>query len=273
MALFEEIYQSRRSVRDGENHWVAERRFAVLNYAASAFENTLWDSRHIGYGGEYAPRCRKVRVQRNWQPGLSLVTAFYKTVREPGRARIRMSTKNLTRKVHYDTEGTLIDGKVAPDDEADQSFMKVVRGSNVVPQARGVLVVETAFESTEDPVSILNGILSRTNHINSHDMSNLGAAKGTLRLLGAPDMSHVWEEDELWYVNYAFEYAPEGWNNITKTQKFEPRAIQVPVFSPDGEQVTGEWREILTDVAVENEKDTVMWPKASFSDLQALVRW
>ncbi|KKK64233.1 hypothetical protein LCGC14_2986300, partial [marine sediment metagenome] len=81
---FVELSRTRGVVQIGPESYQARRVWKGPNSTARIFANAKWDERYPEISGKFSPRARRTEVERDWRPGFSRVTAFYKTIRDVG---------------------------------------------------------------------------------------------------------------------------------------------------------------------------------------------
>lgn len=290
MAGAREVYSSGDHEQFGKQAWAVKRVYAVLNAGAAAFAGSMWNARAGGYPRAYAPRCRRIRRQTNWQPGISKVTLFFKTVREPGKAKLLMRLSSNPEKVQFDQNGLQLDGPIHTTNATDGlNYARVISGSNIIPRPTTQIVLQTAYERSGFSAKQITETMAMVGKINKSRLQRFGNfLPGTLLLLGAPS-SQVWDEDDLWYVNYVFGYAPTGWNHPCQRQVFTKLPRRIPVLDADGNVDTDalkryamiEVAKKITSMDADGsatlvatiEEDTVMYEATSFRDLDAMIEW
>jgi len=280
MSSYCEIHPRRRR-KVGKNHWKAWRRFECDTAYAAALENTLYGSVMPGFSGAYAPKCKTVESLSGFEPGKQLLIAYYETLRQPGKATVRLDVWYDLQTKRVDLIGDVIEGA----DPDNIHWWRVVKGTNKIPEARCKLIVETAYDTFN-----VNDVMSRVGHVNLGTLTNLGNARpGSMLLLGAPN-TRWWPEGGLWYINYAFAYSgpDETWNEKLKSRKGVHCARIVPVFDQEGsidttipdkyvsdfifkevyQDLEGDWKTRNTSA-----EDRVIFSGVSFADLNGMVEW
>ncbi len=285
MGIFHRTLRGDVHERRGKNYWVARRTYAVVNAAARALENTLWNSRHPAYTGRYAPRCRRIVRQTNWLPGVTKLIAYYKTTREPGKAKLRIRLASRPEKAKKDIAGATIRGPITDVGPPGLNYARVVEGDGVIYPASALIILQTAYERTQFSARDIAETMALVGMVNKERLRNFGDfPPETLLLLGAPS-THVWDEDELWYVDYTFAYDPKGWNKRTKYQQFVKLPQPVPVLTADG-QLAGSERTVLVEwpaivrragdawkLVKTTPQTAELYEAASFRKLDAMLEW
>lgn len=267
--------------RSAKYHWEIVRKFSCDNASARAFESTLWDSPMPGYIGRFGPRCRGVHYVRNFpQKGTTFFTARYKTMREPGVARLSGVFDVTTERATVDVKGQTIEGLDLPAFLADQrvvTFYKATKGSPFRYAERAMFKVETALRGRY-PV---DDLLKRCGKVNASAMSSLRMAAGTVLLLSNP-FSQLWFEDDLWYADLVFLYDPKKHNERLKVRRHTRLAVEIPTLDVDGNLSIATTRQALIDLPVtvdaagglhlSPEEAREQYEKASFSMIDQWVR-
>ena len=230
MGVFGEITTSHDLQRAGRYRWQGVKRFMVLNSATEAMHNTLWNSILAGYYGPFAPRCRRITSQRNVVPGVSLFTAYFKTVRQPGLAIVSGHAYTVSEGVRADLDGKPLEGLDYDtwSQKGTTLWYRLRSGEARREWPRGLFKIHCAYKSLKDA-----NLLNRVGHVNSGSMSKISAKTGTMLLLKAP-FTTWWQEDDLWYVDWTFAYEPRGWNSLTTTQQHTRVAVDIPTMDADG---------------------------------------
>ncbi len=286
---FKELYSSGIHEQLGKHYWAVIRTYAVSNAMARGLADSLWNTRAAGYPKPYAPRCRRIRWQTNWMPGeITKLRAYWRTVREPGKAKLFIRLGSKPEKVQFDQNGLQLEGPIHTTDGTDGlNYAKVTRGSNIVHRPMAIIELQTAYERSKFSARQVAETMALVGKINKYRLRNFGDfPKETLKLLGAPT-THVWDEDELWYANYSFGFEPKGWNAPTKRQIVTKLPRKVPVLTAAGVIDTGS-REVMVEIAKKitsidasgnvtlaqtKEEDTVMYKTTSFKTLDAMLEW
>lgn len=279
MSSYSEIRRSPDIRRYGPYHQDITRHYLVGNNDAQALENTLWDSEAAtGTGSEIPAKCRDIRRTENFLPGLTLLTAWFKTVRVPGVAKVVFLGRTTAEKRLTDENEEVIEGidwdLTNASDMTEMYVWKLAEGSNVVPVPQCYIRIETAYETFNPPM-----ILSMVGHTNSSPMTNLGVGAETLLVL-PPNAWTLWREDELWYVNYLFAYDPKGHNSRCKSRLHMRKIIRMPVYDVEGNITDNpaRFREMVVDIPDIGEGPTPLHerapcPTTSLSDLDGYIEW
>lgn len=289
MAVFNELVVGGYEERLGKQYRRCIRAFVVKGgLPARAFSNSLWRSRHPYYTGPYAPRCKAVRLVDNWLPGIAKVIAYYKTMREPGKAKLFVKLGSRPVKATHDIDGEIINGPFHGDKKTyGINYKRITQGPDIVYEPTIRLELQTAYERSRWGASDIATTAGLIGKVNAHKLTNFGNfPRGTLLLLGAPS-THIFDEDDLWYANYVFDYEPKGWNKLTKTQLFCKLPREIPVVADTG-ALSGDTSRVMIEmpkkllygddgytlsIAETREADAPMFKYANFGRLEAMLVW
>ena len=287
---FKETYSSGIHEQFGKHSWAVMRTYAVSNAMARGLADSLWNTRAAGYSAP-APRCRRIRWQTNWMPGgITKLRAYWRTVREPGKAKLFIRLGSRPEKVQFDQNDLQLDGPIHTSDGTDGlNYARVISGSNFVDRPSVQIVLQTAYERSEFNVRQIAETMAMVGKINKYRLRNFGSfLPGTLLLLGAPSSS-VWDEDDLWLADYVFLYEPRGFNHPTQRQIFTKLPRLIPVLDANGnvkedapdryamieiaKKITSIDADGTATLAATTPDDTVMYQETSFRKLDAMIAW
>jgi len=291
------LYSGAVSERTGRYARRVTETYAVSNESAAGLENSLWDRPHPKYPGPNGPRCLRIRQEENWLPGITRLTAQYLPVsarrRRVGKARITLKLGSKAERKMEDLSASplQLEGPIRTKDATDGlNYVKITKGSNIVPVGTAIIELTTAYERSAFSALDIAKVMALIGRVNSHLLPNFGNfPPETLLLLGAPT-THVWDQDALWYVNYAFGVELRGWNKITKRQVVCKVPRELAPLNADNEPTGDKPRHIMVEiskriVAIEGEgvpkfadapteeESTILFEKASFAELDAMVEW
>lgn len=281
-------------------------------YDPNQLSDLLYLSRQQGSSGPFAPICFKAVIDDvAFGDGEAKVTALFRTqggrtARRVGRATIEIDFVARSRAVIKDLDNNVIIGPHSLATDATEietaaegiNIWKIIRGSNVVNDGRAIIRMRTAYERGGLSSNQIGAIMHLQGTVNSHTMENFGGfTRGQLKLLSSPHTKQ-WNQDGLWYVNYAFEVSPifpQTWNEWTVKQLFARITTRVPMFQADATKPSGlsaienATRTIQSDVPyrilagagntyVLNQTKTQpastrLYEESDFGDLDAMVLW
>lgn len=249
-------FRSRRRFRSGPFHWDAQQKLECLNSESRGVEDGLWFQPYPGLSaGVYTPFCIGIDVTENYdpnrRPGYALVHALYKTLRQPGKAKIGITSSLESALLEKDLGGLRLIGKIDTKEEPNKIGRYKTNGGKYQQASRRVFVWRAAFD-TKAGVNSLNNMMNRVNVSRSPRMFNAPAQ--TLRVFRM-EVAHVWTGYDLWYVNVYFEEEPDGWNNVIKRYSEVKIPVRMPVFtlSSDGKS--------YTPVTDSKQTDVITWVK------------
>lgn len=262
MPLFQEIPQSPALAQSAKQHYDGTKRFVVTNENARNMMTTLWDSPLNGFSGPFCPRCRHISYTENTpDPGMTIITAQFKTIRTPGVALLRGGKAVLARSTPYtDQDGDVMNGV-----DADGFRWKSTRRTQFHFQAS--LVVETAYTSKVP----IGDLMDRIGYANTSPMSNMGVAKEVAMLMDFP-FTRYWHEDDLWYVDLHFLCEPGGWNDSNPAQKYNRvMLISDSMNYTTGKVQTGNGRKYLAWLPTGETAARRSVQTASFADIDRMI--
>jgi len=265
MAVWGEIRGYNQYERIGPYARRARRAFWCREANVQALENYLYNKVHswrTGLTPWWALRCEKVVVNHRALINDALVIAYYRTGPGASPVRVRFRLGSRTEKVLFDLDGKTVSGW----DPDGTKEWKVIQGPDRVPVRAGM--VEVAISRAPGDVSV-DKLMSRIGRVNSNNMRMLGMAPGTAKLLGAP-YSRIYEKYGTYQVVFVFEYAPDGWNNVTQSRPLVRIARDVPVYNAAGGDIddTARVTDFMYSGVAESRR---MYPGASFRDIDRLV--
>jgi len=203
-------------VRYGLHHYsdVEVYRLAMTGTNLTDLCDALYNEVHGDYAGDYAPTCHRVVVNKN-KPvkGIATCYALYRTLRVPGKAVVRVDISSEARHAIYDTAGKLISGY----DANAGDWVEPVRGSDLQLEPKAVVKIETAYAKTAVNLGTIMSLIGR---INAAALANLGLGAKTCLMLSSP-LTKIWDQDALWYANYAMAYNPDGWEKTLAVMHYE----------------------------------------------------
>ena len=142
-----EIEWMRELVQEGgRGYFMGSRSWLCDSAETGSISRALYDTRWGSSTGD--PICKKTRA--SWMPSgipsLSMVTAYYSTAREIGKARLTTKTKSDWRKIIAEPSGEkrIIEG---PDPINQLAWWSVVQGDNVVQDFQTMIAIQTAASS------------------------------------------------------------------------------------------------------------------------------
>lgn len=272
-----ELRGSRRHMRRW-NHGTAERLFLSADGKTGI---SLTGGVYPGDSGIYARLFEYVQTDEETVPGLYFHRVSYKSIessfppREVHHAKVTFRpSPDMKKRVIEDVDGVLIDDFDAAQYAAagnNARWWRPEGGELYVPDPHPIIVIETAYEYGSFPI---DDILSKIGTVNEFGMTNLGISAGKLLFLDMP-ASTFWREDgpELWYMNYAFAYKKDGWNNV-KTREYKKEAVAIPQMKTDGTAESGKYRYVPELVATGTTKEGLKaYETGSFSDLDGWIEW
>ena len=260
--------------------------FECPNAEAEGWQNYLYWSDYYTYnGGSTYPKCVRVKIEYNKFPNVAWLTAIYRTIRQPGRARLRGAVATRPIKAIYDTAGKTINGPVGD----GYHIWRQTKGTNFQGQNHEVDILETTFAS--NPLSMLRSLRGC---VNSDTMPNLGCQGDTVLVRGfkykmMPYGTGIqWDVDlELWIVSGT------GWNAACQRQQmaeviqemgvieattsgsfvFNGKSARKVVYLPKTMQATKDSNGIWTGSLVDSVEDSITpYPTASMGFLDSMLK-
>ena len=214
MALYSDIIGE----RNGPDSWAGKIIWQCPESEAVANGAGLYNTIMPGSAGNYPPRCVRVRIHHNAEPGRAWLTAYYKNSREPGKARIIGAISSSARRATRDVNGNIIEGP----DKDGYNWWQITKGSNIVTEGVEVVVLKTAWVGQPD----IPAARAARGRINASACPNFGNAPAESLLLWKLAYKYEYGSD-LWYLDYWFKVCPEcddngtvkSWNAITETRR------------------------------------------------------
>ena len=283
--------------QDGAEHYTGVVVYWAQNKETNALRTTLFGDRMKGTSGDFAPHCYRVNIEYGaFNDTRAKVTAYYRTRRQVGVAKVSILAEAKSDEVTRDLDGRIIVGPYISDSDPvgghGLNYYKITRGSNVVDRGQVIILVEMAFERTGFNAQEINRLMSLQGRVNDRLLPNFGNfPKGTLKLMRFPFTNRT-EEGLLWYADLAFAVSPihpEPWNDWTKKQLHTKITQRAPYYDETG-GVTSYFRDTEREVAkafLVTSNGTVLDPavgsrpieptrlhlEADFSDIDALINW
>ena len=274
-------YQNRLEDKYDYDHLSGVVVWECSNSEAQMAADALYMTNFPGRSDWNCPRVRRTRIRFNYLPGRAQITAYYKTPRVPGVARLFGSCSSRLIPRYKDVNGKVIEGmEDNPNVAGYVHEYKIVKGHNYQTEPIERVVLKTASDTLD-----LGVIRDRRGKINADALPNFGADPGILLLWDVKYQGTPWERGTLWYLDYIFLVDPNGWNTGLKVKKHIRITQESDVFdytnTPLGRKalrsitvpktvtrVAG--LPVLTD---SEEEDREPYLTANFSDLNAMVRW
>ena len=229
-----------------------------------------------GASGTFAAQLREYRLEPD-TAGRKKLTLIYRepTPEEaltPGRAVLSVNLAGSAQKLLREWAGLpgaaarVIEGPV--DDKPLQKWV-VVEGGNTRLFPGAVLRVRTVAESAALPV--MWGLIGR---YNESELPNfMHAPAKTLRFLGCR-LGGTLIDRRYWILDYVFDYNPDGWDQMCKSQKLKKVVVNVGAVDADNAALVGGRRDIIGWVKEgEEENRNVSRGPANFSFLNGMLGW
>ncbi|HUW99392.1 MAG TPA: hypothetical protein VMY35_00300 [Phycisphaerae bacterium] len=230
---------------EGKGRWRGIRSLITSTGAAPGYMLAFQKTPFPGFAGPQTPLVTRQRCifEPQGVKDIALLVLYYKTRREPGKARLTTMGKSFTVNPTVDADGKTIEG---PDQHSaggkgDGIHYWSPVGHSVGQAVRpySVVTLETAFWANQFRLSDVYGLIGS---VNDSDLPNFGdASAGTMLCL--PATTHwTWDED-LIYVDYYFMWSGPrySWNELAGAQQGFWGAVQKPVFEQDA---AGNWSQI-----------------------------
>jgi len=274
---------------EGRNFWRGVQTLATLDGYAQQEAEALYGQVYPGFSGDYAPICKRVRVELDGDgDGRPLIFAYYETKRQPGKMILQTRTRATWRKIIREPgdEGRVIEG---PDVDANARtiFWRVVQGDNQINDLTTVIVVKTAYWASEFDLST---VLSLRRKTNANPLSIVGFGTAAAESLLMLDCETSWRPgDDLRDVDYLLAWSgPDAnWNaqievepgvwapiaqaelevDYTATGKERTSMVYVPGYAYT------ETGTLVKATLASEDRTRRLFGTASFGVLQGLTEW
>lgn len=215
MANWDELWGSKRLIRLGDNFWKGSRAFSCKNASLDALENALWDSTWPGKSGDYAPKCNRVVQQGGFRRNRGLVTAYYETERQPGKAFLLMGGEYT-----YRLSPGMIKDLGHPDNEGEHRIIQGPDGDDgkhewipyYSPGPYPIIILQTADEKVN-----VDKTLGYVGTTNEQGHSYIFGADADELLMLKVEMKHV-HNSSIVYLDYHMAYNNKKWSKLVTSQ-------------------------------------------------------
>ncbi len=234
----------------GSNSWRGHRSFIADQTSAALLAISLQGTAFPGIGGDWTPRCYNVRIKYHpfHVPGVALVVGYYDTPLIPGKAIVTF-TAGIEPGIRstIDVDGLVITGFTSETTNTlsglNQEY-EIVAGSNMIPQVKSTIIVQTAIDRRDFNADALGDIIGTINTRNFNIRGQKGSQ--TLRFDAYSAKDHYYADP--FGIAYRFSLDPLGWNSHLKVQK----GTWTPVTRPERDTagaLTGEYHTTLDYIA------------------------